>query len=157
MNLTTHFLTCPQIITALEEDPTAQKMQLGYRLQQIAAAVENKVTDLWQETPTSATTEQPSRSTLLVELKHASTEDFFFGLTDCLFFESTSQFYFFSSWKSRLLKLSALNPFILCVCGTMYCQFWVIVRRWQFPGQINRGYTINMIQACRHGHVNSFY
>ncbi|KAI4827870.1 hypothetical protein KUCAC02_031232, partial [Chaenocephalus aceratus] len=31
---------------ALEEDPTAQKMQLGYRLQQIAAAVENKVTDL---------------------------------------------------------------------------------------------------------------
>uniref|UniRef100_A0AAV2M6E5 Plexin-B1 n=1 Tax=Knipowitschia caucasica TaxID=637954 RepID=A0AAV2M6E5_KNICA len=31
-----------QIITALEEDPTAQKMQLGYRLQQIAAAVENK-------------------------------------------------------------------------------------------------------------------
>ena len=39
---------CPslQIISALEEDPTAQKMQLGYRLQQIAAAVENKVTDL---------------------------------------------------------------------------------------------------------------
>ncbi|XP_072307946.1 plexin-B1 [Eucyclogobius newberryi] len=35
-----------QIIAALEEDPTAQKMQLGYRLQQIAAAVENKVTDL---------------------------------------------------------------------------------------------------------------
>uniref|UniRef100_A0A8C5SX68 Plexin B1 n=1 Tax=Laticauda laticaudata TaxID=8630 RepID=A0A8C5SX68_LATLA len=35
-----------QIITALEEDPIAQKMQLGYRLQQIAAAVENKVTDL---------------------------------------------------------------------------------------------------------------
>ncbi|KAM4737577.1 plexin-B1-like isoform 2-T2 [Anableps anableps] len=35
-----------QIITALEEDATAQKMQLGYRLQQIAAAVENKVTDL---------------------------------------------------------------------------------------------------------------
>ncbi|KAM3838067.1 putative peptidyl-tRNA hydrolase 2, partial [Diretmus argenteus] len=32
-----------QIITALEEDPTAQKMQLGYRLQQIAAAVENKL------------------------------------------------------------------------------------------------------------------
>ena len=31
-----------QIITALEEDPTAQKMQLGYRLQQIAAAVEIK-------------------------------------------------------------------------------------------------------------------
>ncbi|XP_026776837.2 plexin-B1 [Pangasianodon hypophthalmus] len=35
-----------QIIAALEEDSTAQKMQLGYRLQQIAAAVENKVTDL---------------------------------------------------------------------------------------------------------------
>ncbi|XP_049609928.1 plexin-B1 isoform X2 [Syngnathus scovelli] len=35
-----------QIISALEEDCTAQKMQLGYRLQQIAAAVENKVTDL---------------------------------------------------------------------------------------------------------------
>ncbi|XP_077399598.1 plexin-B1-like isoform X2 [Vanacampus margaritifer] len=35
-----------QIVTALEEDCTAQKMQLGYRLQQIAAAVENKVTDL---------------------------------------------------------------------------------------------------------------
>uniref|UniRef100_A0A8C6Q6W2 Plexin b1a n=1 Tax=Nothobranchius furzeri TaxID=105023 RepID=A0A8C6Q6W2_NOTFU len=35
-----------QIITALEEDSTAQKMQLGYRLQQIAAALENKVTDL---------------------------------------------------------------------------------------------------------------
>ncbi|KAJ8369668.1 hypothetical protein SKAU_G00096960 [Synaphobranchus kaupii] len=35
-----------QIITALEEDTTAQKMQLAYRLQQIAAAVENKVTDL---------------------------------------------------------------------------------------------------------------
>uniref|UniRef100_A0A8C1T1A1 Plexin-B1 n=1 Tax=Cyprinus carpio TaxID=7962 RepID=A0A8C1T1A1_CYPCA len=35
-----------KIITALEEDTTAQKMQLGYRLQQIAAAVENKVTDL---------------------------------------------------------------------------------------------------------------
>ncbi|XP_024125939.1 plexin-B1 isoform X2 [Oryzias melastigma] len=35
-----------QIITALEEDPIAQKMQLGLRLQQIAAAVENKVTDL---------------------------------------------------------------------------------------------------------------
>ncbi|CAF94441.1 unnamed protein product, partial [Tetraodon nigroviridis] len=34
------------IITALEEDSTAQKMQLSYRLQQIAAAVENKVTDL---------------------------------------------------------------------------------------------------------------
>uniref|UniRef100_A0A7N8Y1W9 Plexin-B1 n=1 Tax=Mastacembelus armatus TaxID=205130 RepID=A0A7N8Y1W9_9TELE len=41
----THSPSC-QIITALEEDSTAQKMQLGYRLQQIAAAVENKVTDL---------------------------------------------------------------------------------------------------------------
>lgn len=36
----------PQIINALEEDPAAQKMQLAYRLQQIAAALENKVTDL---------------------------------------------------------------------------------------------------------------
>uniref|UniRef100_A0A3Q3XHZ0 Plexin cytoplasmic RasGAP domain-containing protein n=1 Tax=Mola mola TaxID=94237 RepID=A0A3Q3XHZ0_MOLML len=35
-----------QIIMAMEEDSTAQKMQLGYRLQQISAAVENKVTDL---------------------------------------------------------------------------------------------------------------
>uniref|UniRef100_A0A8C7C6A2 Plexin-B1 n=1 Tax=Oncorhynchus kisutch TaxID=8019 RepID=A0A8C7C6A2_ONCKI len=35
-----------QIIGALEEDSMAQKMQLGYRLQQVAAAVENKVTDL---------------------------------------------------------------------------------------------------------------
>uniref|UniRef100_A0A3Q3KQN5 Plexin cytoplasmic RasGAP domain-containing protein n=1 Tax=Monopterus albus TaxID=43700 RepID=A0A3Q3KQN5_MONAL len=35
-----------QIITALEEDSTAQKMQLGDRLQQIAVAVENKVIDL---------------------------------------------------------------------------------------------------------------
>lgn len=39
-----------KIVTALEEDCTAQKMQLGYRLQQIAAAVENKVTDLWPNT-----------------------------------------------------------------------------------------------------------
>ncbi|XP_054426426.1 plexin-B2 [Pteronotus mesoamericanus] len=35
-----------EIITALEEDPAAQKMQLAFRLQQIAAALENKVTDL---------------------------------------------------------------------------------------------------------------
>ncbi|XP_045434668.1 plexin-B2 isoform X1 [Pipistrellus kuhlii] len=35
-----------EIINALEEDPAAQKMQLAYRLQQIAAALENKVTDL---------------------------------------------------------------------------------------------------------------
>ncbi|KAG8129875.1 hypothetical protein E2320_016508 [Naja naja] len=34
------------IISALEEDPLGQKMQLAYRLQQIAALVENKVTDL---------------------------------------------------------------------------------------------------------------
>ncbi|XP_075455978.1 plexin-B2 [Ascaphus truei] len=34
------------IINALEEDPGAQRMQLAYRLQQIAAALENKVTDL---------------------------------------------------------------------------------------------------------------
>lgn len=36
-----------EIINALEEDPAAQKMQLAFRLQQIAAALENKVTDLW--------------------------------------------------------------------------------------------------------------
>lgn len=35
-----------QIIMALEEDPAGQKMQLAYRLQQVAALVENKVTDL---------------------------------------------------------------------------------------------------------------
>ncbi|OCT87335.1 plexin-B2 isoform X2 [Xenopus laevis] len=35
-----------EIINALEEDPAAQRMQLAYRLQQIAAALENKVTDL---------------------------------------------------------------------------------------------------------------
>ncbi|XP_045851917.1 plexin-B3 isoform X3 [Meles meles] len=35
-----------QIISALEEDPVAQKMQLACRLQQVAALVENKVTDL---------------------------------------------------------------------------------------------------------------
>ncbi|XP_069040156.1 plexin-B3 [Lepisosteus oculatus] len=35
-----------QIILALEEDPSGQKMQLAYRLQQVAALVENKVTDL---------------------------------------------------------------------------------------------------------------
>ncbi|XP_077001618.1 plexin-B3 isoform X2 [Tamandua tetradactyla] len=35
-----------QIISALEEDPVSQKMQLACRLQQLAALVENKVTDL---------------------------------------------------------------------------------------------------------------
>lgn len=35
-----------QIISALEADPVGQKMQLACRLQQIAALVENKVTDL---------------------------------------------------------------------------------------------------------------
>ncbi|XP_066499217.1 plexin-B3 [Hoplias malabaricus] len=35
-----------QIIMALEEDAAGQKMQLAYRLQQVAALVENKVTDL---------------------------------------------------------------------------------------------------------------
>ncbi|KAM9325248.1 plexin-B3 [Gastrophryne carolinensis] len=35
-----------QISTALDEDPNGQKMQLAYRLQQISALVENKVTDL---------------------------------------------------------------------------------------------------------------
>lgn len=39
-------VTHSQIINALEEDPAAQKMQLAFRLQQIAAALENKVTDL---------------------------------------------------------------------------------------------------------------
>ncbi|XP_072327378.1 plexin-B2-like [Scyliorhinus torazame] len=34
------------IMNALEEDPAAQKMQLSVRLQQIAAALENKTTDL---------------------------------------------------------------------------------------------------------------
>lgn len=34
------------IIDALEEDQVSQKMQLSFRLQQIAAALENKVTDL---------------------------------------------------------------------------------------------------------------
>ncbi|XP_058873186.1 LOW QUALITY PROTEIN: plexin-B1 [Acipenser ruthenus] len=35
-----------EIIMALEEDPTALKMQLAYRLQKVSASVENKVTDL---------------------------------------------------------------------------------------------------------------
>ncbi|TNN44539.1 Plexin-B1 [Liparis tanakae] len=35
-----------QIIMSLEEDSAGQKMQLAYRLQQVAALVENKVTDL---------------------------------------------------------------------------------------------------------------
>ncbi|XP_012412033.2 plexin-B2 [Trichechus manatus latirostris] len=35
-----------EIINALEEDPAAQKMQLAFRLQQIAATLEDKVTDL---------------------------------------------------------------------------------------------------------------
>lgn len=36
-----------QIIQSLDEDPAAQNKQLTLRLQQIAAALENKVTDLW--------------------------------------------------------------------------------------------------------------
>lgn len=48
------FFYCPsylpffffQIIASLEEDPAAQSKQLALRLQQIAAALENKVTDL---------------------------------------------------------------------------------------------------------------
>lgn len=36
-----------QVIMSLEEDASGQKMQLAYRLQQVAALVENKVTDLW--------------------------------------------------------------------------------------------------------------
>lgn len=40
-------LVCPpQIIQSLDEDPAAQNKQLTLRLQQIAAALENKVTDL---------------------------------------------------------------------------------------------------------------
>ncbi|KAI2662078.1 Plexin-B3 [Labeo rohita] len=35
-----------QVIMSLEEDAAGQKMQLAYRLQQVAALVENKVTDL---------------------------------------------------------------------------------------------------------------
>lgn len=35
-----------QIIQSLDEDPAAQNKQLTLRLQQIAAALENKVTDL---------------------------------------------------------------------------------------------------------------
>lgn len=35
------------IIQSLDEDPAAQNKQLTLRLQQIAAALENKVTDLW--------------------------------------------------------------------------------------------------------------
>uniref|UniRef100_A0A3P9I978 Plexin B3 n=1 Tax=Oryzias latipes TaxID=8090 RepID=A0A3P9I978_ORYLA len=35
-----------QVIMSLEEDASGQKMQLAYRLQQVAALVENKVTDL---------------------------------------------------------------------------------------------------------------
>lgn len=35
-----------QVIMSLEEDNSGQKMQLAYRLQQVAALVENKVTDL---------------------------------------------------------------------------------------------------------------
>uniref|UniRef100_A0A6Q2XHS7 Sema domain-containing protein n=1 Tax=Esox lucius TaxID=8010 RepID=A0A6Q2XHS7_ESOLU len=47
LNLNTH-LCSPglQIIMSLEEDAAGQKMQLAYRLQQVAALVENKVTDL---------------------------------------------------------------------------------------------------------------
>lgn len=35
-----------QIIQSLDEDPAAQNRQLTLRLQQVAAALENKVTDL---------------------------------------------------------------------------------------------------------------
>lgn len=38
--------TLLQIIMSLDEDSSGQKMQLAYRLQQVAALVENKVTDL---------------------------------------------------------------------------------------------------------------
>ncbi|XP_015424204.1 PREDICTED: plexin-B2 [Myotis davidii] len=40
-----------EIINALEEDPAAQKMQLAYRLQQIAAALENKIINALEEDP----------------------------------------------------------------------------------------------------------
>lgn len=40
------FFFLSQIIASLEEDPAAQSKQLALRLQQIAAALENKVTDL---------------------------------------------------------------------------------------------------------------
>lgn len=40
------FFFFSQIIASLEEDPAAQSKQLALRLQQIAAALENKVTDL---------------------------------------------------------------------------------------------------------------
>uniref|UniRef100_A0A8D3AMV0 Plexin B3 n=1 Tax=Scophthalmus maximus TaxID=52904 RepID=A0A8D3AMV0_SCOMX len=39
-------LSLNSIIMSLEEDSSGQKMQLAYRLQQVAALVENKVTDL---------------------------------------------------------------------------------------------------------------
>ncbi|XP_062439111.1 plexin-B2 isoform X2 [Rhea pennata] len=45
-DMNTHLAEISRIINALEEDPAAQKMQLAFRLQQIAAALENKVTDL---------------------------------------------------------------------------------------------------------------
>lgn len=44
-----------QIIQSLDEDPAAQNKQLTLRLQQIAAALENKVTDLWHPTYTNPT------------------------------------------------------------------------------------------------------
>lgn len=41
-----HLPSVFQIIASLDEDPAAQSKQLTLRLQQIAAALENKVTDL---------------------------------------------------------------------------------------------------------------
>jgi len=41
------FSPAPQIIQSLDDDPAAQNKQLTLRLQQVAAALENKVTDLW--------------------------------------------------------------------------------------------------------------
>ena len=40
------FSPAPQIIQSLDDDPAAQNKQLTLRLQQVAAALENKVTDL---------------------------------------------------------------------------------------------------------------
>ncbi|KTG40903.1 hypothetical protein cypCar_00040112, partial [Cyprinus carpio] len=44
--MNTHLAEVSRIIMSLDEDPAAQSKQLTLRLQQIAAALENKVTDL---------------------------------------------------------------------------------------------------------------
>ncbi|KTF93563.1 hypothetical protein cypCar_00010427 [Cyprinus carpio] len=45
-DMNTHLAEVSRIISSLEDDPAAQSKQLTLRLQQIAAALENKVTDL---------------------------------------------------------------------------------------------------------------